>query len=102
MEKYGVKLIVVTLGPDGAFVRYEGQTALEPTIDAKVVDTNGAGDAFCGGLLFKLTRMENPLSLSFAEILDVIRFANAAGALATTKHGAIPALPTLEEIQAAV
>lgn len=99
LAAYGAKLVVVTLGPDGAFFRFGNDTAHIPTLDIKVKDTNGAGDAFFGGLLTRLTRDENPLEKSAEDISDAIRFANAVGALTTTKHGAIPAIPLLDEVE---
>ena len=104
LAEYGAKLVVVTLGADGAFFRYREYTADIPTItdNIKVVDTNGAGDAFFGGLLYFLTRSESPLEQSKAEMISAIRFANAAGALTVTNYGAIPAMPTLETVKNAL
>jgi fructokinase len=98
LSEYGARLVVVTLGANGAFFRYDEHTAQIPSACAKVVDTNGAGDAFFGGLLYQLTRFDSPLKLPFAEMENAVRFANAVGALTTTKHGAIPALPTLKDV----
>jgi fructokinase len=56
------------------------------------VDTTGAGDAFVAGFLSGLlTRPDAPLT-------DLCRFANGAGALATTQRGAIPAMPTRDAV----
>lgn len=96
---YGAKLVAVTLGADGSYFRYGETAASVPGVHVQTVDTNGAGDAFFGGLLYKLTRAENPLQQTETEIENAIRFANIAGALTTTKHGAISAIPTLEEVQ---
>ena len=57
----------------------------------KVVDTTAAGDAFLGALAFGLS--ENK------PIQEVLRFANGAGALATTKLGAQPSLPLRKELE---
>ena len=57
----------------------------------RVVDTTAAGDAFVGGFAVALAE-GRPLS-------DAVRFANAAGALAVTKLGAQPSLPTRQEVE---
>lgn len=98
--KYGAKLVVVTLGSDGAFFRYGDYTAALPTIEVPVIDTNGAGDAFFGGLLYQITRVDKPLEQDKTKIMNMIEFANIVGALTTTKHGAISAIPTIDEVLA--
>jgi ribokinase len=56
------------------------------------VDTTGAGDAFCGAIAVRLAEG--------AELADAMRFANAAGALACTKHGAYPSMPYRDDVEA--
>ena len=102
----GVKLIMITLGSKGVYysAKTEGCTA-SGTISVpkvKVADTTGAGDSFNGGLLFRLTRREKPLSFTAEELVQDINFANSVASLCVTKRGAIPALPTLEETEAFV
>ncbi|MGO4271826.1 PfkB family carbohydrate kinase, partial [Paenibacillus sp. TAF58] len=64
------------------------------------IDATGAGDAFFGSFLNGWLDSNQAIhSLSEAEIRSMISFANAAGALATTRRGAIPAMPSLEEIR---
>ncbi|MCX7709893.1 MAG: PfkB family carbohydrate kinase [Clostridia bacterium] len=97
----GVKVVLITLGPKGCFYRYSGGTGRLNTYDTKVVDTTGAGDGFFGGVLFKLCEMnlEAIGKLSKDEFEMIIDFGNAVGALATTRKGAIPAMPTLDEVR---
>ena len=45
MHKYGIPVVVVTLGPKGALVRNKEGCAVVPGFSAKAVDTTGAGDA---------------------------------------------------------
>ncbi len=99
--QYRIPLILVTLGEKGCFIRKGNETAAVQGYPVKAVDTTGAGDGFLGGMLYQL--LESGVSLdqlSMERIADMVRFANAVGALATTKKGAIPAMPTLEEVRA--
>lgn len=101
IHEQGVKLIMITLGSKGVYysAKTEGCTA-SGTISVpkvKVADTTGAGDSFNGGLLFRLTRREKPLSFTAEELVQDINFANSVASLCVTKRGAIPALPTYEE-----
>ena len=100
LEQQGASLVVVTLGEKGCY--YTNGSA-EGTVDgfaAKVVDTLGAGDAFVAAMLFQLLQHENLHSLDTSQLNAIMRYANAAGALATQKVGVIPALPTAAEIEA--
>ncbi len=83
---------VITLGEAGAlFDDGSGPTIAAP-FPVRTVDSVGAGDAFCGALA--VARCEGrPLA-------EAVRFANAAGALATTKPGAQAALPFRAEVEA--
>lgn len=96
----GIKLIVVTLGPKGCYYRSTAGTGVLPTYDTKVVDTTGAGDAFWGGFLYHISQMDIPLEeLTKQQIEKTVDFSNAVGALCASKKGAIPAMPSLTEIE---
>ena len=100
-EKYGIQLILVTLGAKGCFYRLGSQTGSLPSYDVKTVDTTGAGDAFLGAFLYQVIDKKKALTdLNKSDMEQMIDFANAAGSLATTKKGAIPAMPSAEEIEA--
>lgn len=98
-----VKVVVFTKGASGADLVFKAKQYTSSGYSVEVKDTTGAGDAFIGGLLFKLLEMKaNPSNVE--ELLrlnheEVLRFANASGALTTTGKGAISALPTKEEIE---
>jgi fructokinase len=99
-DKYGIDLIFITLGKKGCFYSFKGINGLAPTFDVKTVDTTGAGDAFLGGMLYKIAERGNGLSgLKTSELEEFVDFANATGSMATTKRGAIPAMPSISEIQ---
>lgn len=96
----GIKFIVVTLGAKGCYYRYKNDTGHLLTYDTRVVDTTGSGDAFLGGLLHHISRLECGLEeITMQQLESIIDFSNAVGALCATKKGAIPAMPTLEEIE---
>ena len=94
--------MIVTLGEEGAFYRCKAGCGRLPAYDVKTVDTTGAGDAFLGALLFSLRgqSIERINDIKKDELEHIVRFANAAGGLTTTKRGAIPAMPSIEDIEA--
>jgi ribokinase len=86
-------LLAVTLGADGAVLLDEGEEvarATPPTVE--VVDGTGAGDAFTACLLVSLLEEREPQV--------ALERACAAGALAASRFGAQPSLPTADEIDA--
>ena len=88
---YPEKLIIVTLGKDSALYHLAGKKDIVAGKALKPVDTTGAGDAFVGGLLSGLSQHVNWQKTAVLE--QIIRQANACGALATTAKGAMSALP---------
>jgi ribokinase len=82
---------VITLGSRGAVWAADGKrgSATPPAVDA--VDATGAGDSFCAGLALSLAEG--------APYDQAVRFACAAGAVATTRHGAEPGLPRRAEVE---
>ncbi len=91
-----LRLLVVTDGQRGCdYVTAKVQGHV-PGFCVEAVDTTGAGDGFVAGLLAGL--LENPAAWhDRAGLEEVLRLANAVGALTTTRRGAIPALPTRAE-----
>jgi sugar/nucleoside kinase (ribokinase family) len=75
----GVGLVAVKMGEAGAYVEGADWRGLVPTFEVDVVDTTGAGDAFCGGFL--------AASLAGWDLHQTTRFANAVGALCVTAVG---------------
>ena len=71
-----------------------------PAFKVKAVDTTAAGDAFVGALAYKIdrARAQGGTGIEAFNLEDALRFASAAGAIATTKVGAQPSLPTLSEV----
>jgi ribokinase len=87
----GVKNVVVTLGSKGLFFKNGSQEFWMKAFKVDVVDTTAAGDAFLGALARGLSE-DKPIQ-------EALRFANAAGALATTRLGAQPSLPSRRELE---
>jgi len=87
----GVGTVVLTLGARGAFLASAEEFVHVPGYKVEVVDTTAAGDAFVGGLAVALAQGQN--------LAEAVRYANAAGALAVTRLGAQPSLPTRQEIE---
>lgn len=101
LYEQGVKVAVVTVGKDGAYVYSKDGGQVVPGFVSKVADTNGAGDSFWGGFLHKLNASgKRPEELSKEELYDFARFGNAVASLCVEKKGAIPAMPTMEQVKA--
>ena len=102
LSGYGPRLVLVTLGSQGVFVRYGEYAEVVPGFRVKVADTNGAGDTFLGAMLAQIAgRSEKGDLLGGldAETLrDYLTYANKAASLTCSRHGAIPAMPTAEEM----
>ncbi len=86
----GVRNVVITLGPKGLFFKNRKEEIWMQAFRVKAVDTTAAGDAFMGGLAACLS--------AGRPIRDALQWANAAGALTTTRLGAQPSLPTEKEL----
>lgn len=98
-----VKAVVYTKGANGAdLLVSSGEKYESAGYSVKAVDTTGAGDAFIGGLLHQLLALgaspENLTDMLWKHKTDILRFANASGALTATGKGAISALPSKEQI----
>jgi len=88
------RLVALTLGAEGAILLEGGEAvarAEPPKVDA--VDGTAAGDAFCAALLVELLRG--------VDREHALRRACVAGALAASRLGAQPSLPTAAEVDAA-
>ena len=87
----GAQNVIVTLGANGALIVNKEIIKHIPSFKVDVVDTTAAGDAFIGGFASALLQDK---SLEMA-----VRYGCACGALAATKFGAQPSLPTKEEVE---
>jgi fructokinase len=99
----GPRLVLISRGKDGCYYSDGKTSGAISGIKVNAIETTGAGDAFMAAVLYQLSQkikagLEASLQVD-AELLAILQFANAAGALATTRVGAIPALPTTAEVK---
>jgi len=83
--------VVVTLGDEGALLALGEDRLFLPAYSVEVVDTVAAGDAFAGAFALALAEGKSPV--------EAARWGNAAGAIAVTRSGAQPSLPTRQELE---
>jgi fructokinase len=93
----GCKLMLVTEGGEGCRYYTPKFRGRVDSLKVQVVDTTGAGDAFCAGIL---TQLAKDLSILENEgrLREALKFANACGAITTTERGAIPSLPDMDTV----
>ena len=87
----GLSSIIMTCGARGCEVLVDTERGHVPGFHVEAVDTTGAGDCFNGALAVALARG--------LKMIDAVRYANAAAALAVTRFGAQTSMPTDEEVQ---
>ncbi len=98
LTERGVKLAIVTLGANGAYWRYGPDSGTVPGFRVKVADTNGAGDTFFGAFLSRIAKHGGLSGLTPEMIGRFVRYANRAASITASRPGAIPAMPTENEI----
>jgi len=84
--------VVLTLGKDGALCSKDGVVCRQESFPVCAVDTTAAGDTFTG---FFVSALDQGRSIP-----EALRFAAAAAAIAVTRNGASPSIPTQDEVQA--
>lgn len=101
LYRQGVKVVAVTLGKDGAYIYCKDGGCKVPGFSVgHVEDTNGAGDSFWGGFLYRISTSEKRLDeLTKEELAEYARFGNAVASLCVQKKGAIPAMPELSQVE---
>lgn len=95
----GSKVVIVTLGGEGALLAMNGVTKVISGFKSDVVDTTGAGDSFWGAILHQVAVSGIALEeITMETMSEYIYYANAVASLCIEKAGAIPAMPTVEEV----
>lgn len=99
-EQYpNIKVLNVTAGADGSYSYTGGRRVFVPSFRlGGTIETTGAGDTFCACVLNYVLE-HGADDLSEAQLTDMLRFANAAAYLVTTKKGAIRSMPEREEVE---
>ena len=99
-EQYpNIKVLNVTAGADGSYSYTRGRRVFVPSFRlGGTIETTGAGDTFCACVLNYVLE-HGADDLSEAQLTDMLRFANAAAYLVTTKKGAIRSMPEREEVE---
>jgi sugar/nucleoside kinase (ribokinase family) len=80
---------IITRGENGCC--FPAKNIVVQGISVPCLDTTGAGDAFCAGFIYQVMKGES--------VLEALRFANAAGAVSTTRYGAMDSMPSPNEIK---
>lgn len=96
-SRYDIPLIFLTLGKDGSRAYCGDVRTQQAGFKLNTIETTGAGDTFFGSVLHQI--LEKGFRPYTKEELDeMLRFANAAAALVTTRRGALRVMPSAEEI----
>ncbi len=86
----GVELALIKMGPAGVLAKSPKRTVLMPAVPVEVVNGLGAGDGFGGALCHGF--------LAGLDLADMLRFANAAGAIVASRRACSTAMPTQSEV----
>lgn len=86
----GVQAVVITLGSQGAYGLTGAEEFHLPGHQVEAVDTVAAGDTFTGALAALIGEGRS--------LKEAVEYANAAAAIAVTRKGAQPSVPTREEV----
>jgi ribokinase len=90
LQKTGASKVIITLGANGSIYLDQSKQIYTPAFKVNAVDTTAAGDGFCGAF-----------ATAISEGIDIeaaLKFASAAGAITATRAGAVPSLPSKQEI----
>lgn len=98
LSRSNPRLVCATMGKNGSKAFYNGKSVFcEPFLRNDTIETTGAGDTFMACVLN--TVLEKGLeALSEKELLEMLRFANAASSIITTRKGALKVMPEKNEV----
>lgn len=94
-KEQGVQTTLITLGEKGVYYSVNGTSGIVPAFKVKPVDTTAAGDTFIGGLV-------SQLKPDFSNVADAIKYAQRASSLTVQGMGAMPSIPTHDQVIAAL
>lgn len=99
LNEFGVSLAMVTLGPNGAYLKNKNGSTYVKCPKVRPIDTTGAGDIFGGSVVSRLLKIgAHPSELTEEQMYAVGSFASAAASLSTEKSGGIPSIPNEETV----
>lgn len=99
-EKFDIPLILLSLGKEGSRAYTKNLRVEQPAFrQENTIETTGAGDTFCACILHYIVS-KGWKEYTEEELGDMLRFANAAAALVTTRKGALRVMPCKEEVEA--
>lgn len=102
LPEFGVPTVVLTQGVQGAILAHKGRPRRMSAVTVQAVDAVGAGDAFCGALAACWARVHAAIVSKGADefrlVEEAVRVATVAGAIATTRAGAMPSMPRRAEV----
>ena len=92
-------MICLSMGKDGSSVYYGDVKVFEEAfVNPDTIETTGAGDTFCACILNYV--LEHGLAdLTQEQLGEMLRFANAAASLVTTKKGALRVMPSVSQVK---
>ena len=103
LEEFGVSLAMVTLGPNGAYLKNQMGSTYVKCPKVRPVDTTGAGDIFGGSAVSRLLKLGvEPKELTAEQMYAIGSFASTAASLSTEKAGGIPSIPEEETVLCAL
>lgn len=98
-RKYHVPMILLSLGREGSRAYYKSlRVDAQPFLQENTVETTGAGDTFCACCLHQILKcgIDN---FDEQRLMEMLKFANAAASIITTRKGALRVMPSLTEIE---
>ena len=92
LHEMGADTVIVTRGPGGLVAARGGARIAMPGFSVREVDTTGAGDALCAGVIHSLMGQPDPASVDVDAFLQALLEGQAAGAVCVTSPGATTAV----------
>ncbi len=97
--RFSIPLILVSMGRDGSRAYYQDKIVeVKPFLQPTTIETTGAGDTFCACVLHYIL-LHGLQELTETDLWVMLRYANAAASIITTRKGALRVMPTPEEIK---
>lgn len=90
----GIETVIITMGGNGALIFHNNTYEVVPASKVKAVDTTAAGDVFNGALVVAISEGK--------DMIEAVRFANAAAAISVTRLGAQASAPRRDEAEALI